>query len=464
MKQQQFADDLRADTLNLILPVVTIAAVLVSLLSLLRGNILSERGHFLLLFVGSIFVGTRTRKLVTAGHNRRGAWLFLIAYLFMLSLIINQEWHPGSPLPYLYGFFIVISAMILEPGTGFGFWLLSTAALAVSVLATEELSLRVVGVLIPPVGINFLLATAAFLSATEWNFAVNSVSELHRKAQHRRDELFAIQEELKAANLRLQAVNEELDRARETAVAERDMRTRFMNNVSHELRTPLNAIINFAHILAHGGRGPVAPEQADYLNRIEQAGFHLLDVLNDILDMAQIEAGEFKLRLEKANLQPLCEEAMVNVRGLIMEKEIELIRDYPDVWPTVKVDTIRFKQALLNLLGNAAKYTEEGHIALRVKPETDQVKIIVEDTGIGIDPANHEAIFKEFRQLNEADARKRIGTGLGLPITRHLIRRHGGDVVVKSELGKGSQFIITLPTVSDELLEPAESIPETEPS
>lgn len=462
--KQQFADDLRADTINLIVPVVSIAAVLVSLLSMLRGDILSERGHFLILFMGSIFVGTHTRALVAKGNGRRAAWLFLTAYLLMLSLIVNQEWHPGSPLPYLYGLFVVISAMILEPTAGFGFWLFSTAALFASVLTTEALSLSVVGMLIPPVIVNFLLAAAAFLSAAEWNFAVNSVSELHRKAQHRRDELFAIQEELKAANLRLQAVNEELDRARETAVAERDMRTRFMNNVSHELRTPLNAIVNFAHILAHGGRGPVSTEQADYLHRIEQAGFHLLNVLNDILDMAQIEAGEFKLRLEKANLQPLCEEAMVNVRGLIMEKEIELIRDYPDVWPTVEVDTIRFKQALLNLLGNAAKYTEKGHIALRVKPEDDQVKIIVEDTGIGIDPAHHEAIFKEFRQLNEADARKRIGTGLGLPITRHLIRRHGGDVVVKSEVGKGSQFIVTLPICADDAVETADPATETEPT
>jgi signal transduction histidine kinase len=101
---------------------------------------------------------------------------------------------------------------------------------------------------------------------------------------------------------------------------------------------------------------------------------------------------------------------------------------------------------------------------LRVKPEDDQVKIIVEDTGIGIDPAHHEAIFKEFRQLNETDARKRIGTGLGLPITRHLIRRHGGDVVVKSEVGKGSQFIITLPICAGDAVETAEPVTETEPT
>ena len=236
-----------------------------------------------------------------------------------------------------------------------------------------------------------------------------------------------------------------------------------MNNVSHELRTPLNSIVNFAHILTLGGRGEVTDGQKDYLGRIEQSGWHLLTVLNDLLDMAQIESGEFKLHLEKTHLYHICEEAMTSTRGLLLEKdnEIELKREYPEVWPTVTVDQMRFKQSLINLLGNAAKYTEEGYIALRVIPKPDAILISVEDTGIGIPPEYHQAIFEEFRQVDETAARKRIGTGLGLPITKHLIERHGGTLNVRSAMGEGSTFTISLPLHETEetavlpILEPA---------
>ena len=138
---------------------------------------------------------------------------------------------------------------------------------------------------------------------------------------------------------------------------------------------------------------------------------------------------------------------MTTTRGLLLDKEteIDLIRDYPKEWPTVNVDQMRIKQALINLLGNSAKYTEAGHIALRVVPINGKMVISVEDTGIGIPSEYHQAIFVEFRQVDETAARKRIGTGLGLPITKHLIERHGGSLAINSVVGEGSTFTITLP-------------------
>jgi signal transduction histidine kinase len=115
------------------------------------------------------------------------------------------------------------------------------------------------------------------------------------------------------------------------------------------------------------------------------------------------------------------------------------------VWPCIPVDQMRLKQALFNLLGNAAKYTDEGYIALRVRHLDDTVQIVVEDTGVGIAPQYHEAVFQEFRQVDDTAARRRLGTGLGLPITRHLVERHGGQIALESDLGKGSIFTITLP-------------------
>jgi signal transduction histidine kinase len=150
-------------------------------------------------------------------------------------------------------------------------------------------------------------------------------------------------------------------------------------------------------------------------------------------------------------LGEICEEAMTSTRGLILDKEgeVELVRDYPQQWPVVRIDKMRMKQALINLLGNAAKYTDQGYIALRVRPNGESVHIVVEDTGMGIAPEHHDLVFQEFRQVESTAARRRMGTGLGLPITRHLVERHGGTVTLQSELGRGSLFTITLPTCRD---------------
>ena len=137
----------------------------------------------------------------------------------------------------------------------------------------------------------------------------------------------------------------------------------------------------------------------------------------------------------------------MNAHGLILDKPIELVRAYPDEWPLINVDVMRLKQSLFNILGNAAKYTEKGIITLEVQVEPEQVKLIVSDTGIGIDPAHHQQIFEEFQQLDQTIARKRSGTGLGLPITRHLLLQHGGNIEVESEIGVGSRFILTLPII-----------------
>ncbi|MCP5096810.1 MAG: hypothetical protein GY943_14760, partial [Chloroflexi bacterium] len=157
------------------------------------------------------------------------------------------------------------------------------------------------------------------------------------------------------------------------------------------------------------------------------------------------ESGEFKLHFEKIDLYNLCEEAFASIQGLLLESDIELLRQYPEQWPTIEADRMRIKQAIINLLGNAVKYTETGHILMEVVPNGEWVKISIEDSGIGIDPEHHEAIFQEFRQVNEAVARRRIGTGLGLPIARHLAERHGGTLTVESEVGKGSRFTLRLP-------------------
>ncbi len=442
-----YRQELRADSSQLIFPVITMLVMFACFVQILATASLTASWPYIVYAIVGPIGTVLAWKLVRQERQQAGGFLFTVVHLAMLTMILVYTYEPGvvGALPYVYGLFVAISGMIVMPAASFTTWFFATLFMALGIGSLGEWSAENFVAYLPAILFNFLLAVISFLTAIEWQTAVESTSHLHRRVQQRRDELFAIQEELRLTNARLQYLNEQLDIARQAAENERDLRTRFMNNVSHELRTPLNAIVNFAHILALGGRGPVTAEQVDYLHRVEQSGWHLLEILNDLLDMAQIESGEFKLHLETIYLYNVCEEAMTSTRGLLLGKDIELVRDYPVEWPLVHVDQMRLKQAFINLLGNAAKYTEQGHIALRVQPNGRNVHIIVEDTGIGIAPEYHEAIFKEFHQVDETAARKRIGTGLGLPITKHLIERHGGVISLESEVGQGSRFIITLP-------------------
>lgn len=442
-----YSQELRGDTSRIVIPVLTVATIVLSLLFTIQSTAIGDVWHYWLIVLIAPIGGLGALRLIKNQRQNAGTAVFIFTQFLVLTILLFREWQPNSVLPYFFGILIVTSAMLRRAETGFMVWLGSTMMLIIVSFIQNQPSMDSFILVVGPVIINFGLACIAYLSAVEWQYAVETVSDLHINAQRRRDELFKIQEEVKWANAKLESTNKQLDAARQEAEDERDIRTRFMNHVSHELRTPLNSIVNFAHIIRLGGRGPVSEGQIDYLDRIEKSGWHLLSVLNDLLDMAQIQAGEFKLHLEVCELKPVCEEAMTSTRGLLLDKSIDLVRDYPEEWPHVYIDRMRIKQALINLLGNAVKYTEEGAITLHVRMFDDMVQLIVEDTGIGISTEHFESIFKEFHQINESDARRRIGTGLGLPITKHLVERHGGTISIESEVSKGSSFILTLPVV-----------------
>lgn len=450
---QSYTQQLRSDSISTIVPVVLFLTVVGGLLTVI---IRSPQDPFSpwtmwLAVIVAPPIAAITFRLARQERQVMAGSFFVAANLLLISLAIVEMWQPGSYLPFLYAALVVMSGLIVHVYAPFLVWLAAALFTFIALAIGGHLSLQSAADALLPIGLNFLLAGVTLLAAIDWKVALESVSELQRRAQYRRDELFEIQQTLNLTNAKLKHLNEELEKARQAAENERDLRTRFMNNVSHELRTPLNAIVNFAYILSQGGRGPVLPEQVDYLQRIERSGAHALNVLNDLLDLARIESGEFNLHFEPVDLHAICEEAMSNARGLILDKdqEIALLRDYPQEWPVVMADTMRLKQILLNLLGNAAKYTEEGHIKLTVCQEKESVVIAISDTGVGIPSEYHQAVFQEFKQVDGTPARRRIGTGLGLPITKHLVERHGGQIRLESEVGKGSAFTFTLPVAPD---------------
>lgn len=226
------------------------------------------------------------------------------------------------------------------------------------------------------------------------------------------------------------------------------LKSQFLANMSHELRTPLNAVINFAYLMSLGVDGPLTAEQQDMLNRIGDSGRHLLGLINDILDLAKIESGRIDLFLEKVYLPEVIHGVMSTAVGLTRGKSISLHVAVPDDLPLVQADRNRVRQVLLNLVSNAAKFTDVGDITVRAAGDGEQwVTVSVTDTGIGMRPEDIPRAFSEFVQLDGHMARRTGGTGLGLPIAKKFIEMHGGQIWVESESGKGSTFYFTLPQV-----------------
>lgn len=243
--------------------------------------------------------------------------------------------------------------------------------------------------------------------------------------------------------------------ARESAEHANTMKSKFLANMSHELRTPLNSIINFAYMVSMGLFGPVNDEQVSFLNRIHTNGQHLLGLINDILDISKIEAGRLELCIESVYLDELIHSIMSTAIGLTKDKPITLHEDVAPDLPPIKADHTRIRQVLLNLLSNAAKFTDEGTITVKARYEGPEVFISVSDTGVGIAPEDQEHIFGEFQQVESCSNRQYEGTGLGLAISKQLVEMHNGRIWVESTLGAGATFYVSLP-IGEEDEEPAE--------
>jgi signal transduction histidine kinase len=254
---------------------------------------------------------------------------------------------------------------------------------------------------------------------------------------------FGTQSALAIQNARLFREIETKSRELEIANQHKD---EFLASMSHELRTPLNAIIGFSEVMLERMFGDVNAKQEEYLNDILSSGRHLLSLINDILDLAKIEAGRMELEPADFNLPQAVDNALILVRERAMRRGIALERWIDPRLGEIKGDERKIKQVLLNLLSNAVKFTPEGgHIDVRAGLANGSAEISVTDTGVGIAPEDHEAVFEEFRQVGTDYARKHEGTGLGLALARKFVELHGGKIWVKSQVGQGSTFTFTIP-------------------
>jgi signal transduction histidine kinase len=225
-------------------------------------------------------------------------------------------------------------------------------------------------------------------------------------------------------------------------------KSEFLASMSHELRTPLNAILGFSQVLREEMFGKVNEKQAEYLDDIISSGNHLLSLINDVLDLSKVEAGQVELEVRPFSLREALERGVVMVREQATDDgvQVDLAAD-PEV-DLVEGDERRIKQVIFNLLSNAVKFTPAGGaVDVRTTQVNGEVRISVADTGPGIAPEDHERIFEEFQQT-ETGLEQREGTGLGLALSKRLVELHGGRIWLESELGKGSTFVFTLPARS----------------
>jgi PAS domain S-box-containing protein len=254
----------------------------------------------------------------------------------------------------------------------------------------------------------------------------------------------AFEEQIRAANQELEARNREVEKANQ-------LKSEFLASMSHELRTPLHTIIGFTELLEEEIQGPLNEAQKRFIGHVRRDSVHLLELINDILDLSRIEANRMELNIESFDARDAVREALHRIMPAAQAKDIS-VEDWIESPVFILADRLRFREILTNLLSNAVKFTPKGGrvwfeqaAAGHRSAAPDMTSFSVSDTGMGIDPVHHEVIFDRFRQVGQASSGVREGTGLGLAIVKRLVEMHGGTITVRSAQGRGSVFTFTIP-------------------
>ena len=361
----------------------------------------------------------------------------------------------AGPSPYTFVLVVAVTGLLLRPATGL------VSALPCTLLIVVAGRYGMAGAvawpeIMQPVSLVALTAAITFLAARNLYHALDWAWENAILARQRLEEARDRQEVLNRTLHSLDDMYELLQRARrEEAIARQEaeegqrLKSRFASTVSHELRTPLNAIIGFSELMhtapeIYGDFAWPATLRSD-ANEIYRNALHLQRLIDDILDLAQIDAMRMQLMEEETDIANLIRETVAAAAGLVRNKDVRLDVALPDQLPPMYVDATRIRQVLLTLLSNACRFTESGRVAVQAASDDGALHIMVADTGIGMTPQQLQRVFREFEQADGSLRRRYGGTGLGLAISKRFVEMHGGRIWAESELGVGTTVHVTLP-------------------
>ncbi len=385
-------------------------------------------------------------------HERHLAWavgLYLAGLTAIATALILT--FPGSALLYSYMLVVLITAMLTDSTAT---WSMALACVILVLLIARSGHVVAPGDVALPIAFILLAALTSWLSSrrlfTALQWALSMTLESRRNAEEarkRRAEVRGVLKSLDEAYARLERANEALIYAREAAEKAYRFKSEFVANVSHELRTPLNLIVGFSEMMAtapesYGGVALPSAYRGDVM-AIYSSATHLADLINDVLDLSQIEAGRLPLSKEPADLAEVIRASAAMVRGLAEAKGLRLTVDLPAGLPLLRLDRTRIRQVLLNLLTNATRYTERGWIRIRAAVEGQEVQVSIEDSGRGIAADKIARAFEAFSRLDEDEARQ--GSGLGLAVSKKFVELHGGMMWIESAMGRGTTVRFTLP-------------------
>lgn len=459
---EDFANEVKTDRLKILYQFTTVFGLFVLMFLVTFGVIQDDENTGTInvaLSLGILLLGcSAAHQLLRRNFLTPAAWAYAMgAALGSAMLLYTGDETALQLVPFVFPVIVFIVGLLLSPVNTFAMAGVATALIIIVPALNPTLGHGLMPNAHQAFAI-FLMFVSAILAAqvtgelyqiTEW--ALNNYQRERRTNEELFEKRQALQLSLKRSEIlaeQLQDTNRELETAYAAAEEAKNFRGQFLANMSHELRTPLNAIIGFSETMLqfpimYDNEMLPAPYERD-LGQIYNSGRQLLHVINDILDLAKVDAGKLEIHMQVVDVNPVISAVVSTAKGLLKGKPVKLEQDIPDPLPPAWADETRLRQVLLNLYSNACKYTDVGSIRLQVRIIGDYMEFSVKDTGVGIDPEFHDKLFQEFQQARHAGRDPRSGSGLGLAISKQLVTLMGGRIWMESQPGEGSIFYFSI--------------------
>src|SRR5258707_4789043 len=448
-----FAQEVRAERLSLLWKVTLVLSLFLVWGTLILTSLNATNPAELFIPIVIVVLGCLgCRELLRRNRYPQAVWAYIIGLMAAIALM-SRSADPASAdsrqlvmfafpvIILLVGFLLPIRATLLALFLGVALVLLVPVVGQSNGVSSKQIFVTVLMVI--------AVAIAAQMSGALYGIAEWAL-ESYRKERETKEQLFDSQQEIQRSFLRqkalteqLQETNVELEAARASAIEAKNFRGQFLANMSHELRTPLNAIIGFSETMLNFPmmyeNTTLPPAYKTDLGQIYASGRHLLQLINDILDLSRVDADKLDMEVEDVDLEPIFKGVLATAVGLVGDKPIKLKRETVADLPHVRGDSLRIRQVILNLLSNAAKFSDEGAITFGARDDGNgAVTRWAEDAGIGIPPQEIDNIWEEFRQGTSGRKKGGAGWGLGLATSRKLLNLMGGRIWPETTLGKGS--------------------------